>query len=148
MIRLCFEVSGRGYFVNMMQHLMSFNSSHQLNSTITNNDCLMMPIAVDWWLYTRTLFIPVVFMLIFQVRLLSLFYISFIIVESLFGFVMQRARIFIAAYFFRRRGKSRIINLYNRLMHARTLLRRSARAHIRLQLKKRTFIVEHTAYVL
>jgi hypothetical protein len=59
---------------------------------------------------------------------------------------MHRSRIFIVGYFFNRRSKARIISLYNRLMYSRRLLRRSARTHIRFQIKKNTFIADHTMY--
>lgn len=56
----------------------------------------------------------------------------------MFNFVIRRAALFfVVGYFFRKRSKARIVQLYNKLLFARVNEHRLARARIRCAVERR-----------
>ncbi|MFH4975207.1 hypothetical protein AB6A40_001916 [Gnathostoma spinigerum] len=117
------QINGTGFVAALIQDLLNFKYDHDLNYTISTENCIIKPQPIDWYSYFNHIFFPLGLMLVLQV---------------IFGFVIKRMTLFyIIGNIFRKRSKARIIQLYNKLLFGRVNERTMARARIRYQVQRR-----------
>ncbi|KAI6200304.1 DC-STAMP domain-containing protein [Aphelenchoides besseyi] len=118
-------VDGHGLVADLIRSVVSFNYTNQIHRNITNEECLLTPRRPDWNFTLLHIFGPLIGMLLLQV---------------LFGYVIRRLVLFyVLGWIFRKRSKTRIVQLYNRILLARENDRRVGRSRIRFLVEQRRF---------
>lgn len=96
------QVEGHGSVAELVRSLLAFNYSARLDDELSNRACLEPPRSPDWTQIAIHVGGPLAGMLVLQV---------------IFGFVVRRVTIFcVLGFVLRRRAKTRIVQLYNRVL--------------------------------
>uniref|UniRef100_A0A0N4Z6U0 DC_STAMP domain-containing protein n=1 Tax=Parastrongyloides trichosuri TaxID=131310 RepID=A0A0N4Z6U0_PARTI len=120
--KIALNITGEGIFVDWMRDILAFNYTRISNSTVSSNICNKPPVKPKYMLYFQSLAFPLLFMLFFQV---------------IFNYLIKRITVvYIMGYMFRKRQKTRIIYLYNKILYSRENIRKMARAKIRFEAQK------------
>uniref|UniRef100_A0A0K0E967 DC_STAMP domain-containing protein n=1 Tax=Strongyloides stercoralis TaxID=6248 RepID=A0A0K0E967_STRER len=116
------NITGEGVFVDWMREMLSFNYTRVSNTTVTSNFCNKIPVKPNYIDYFQSLGLPLFYMLFCQV---------------IFNYLIKRITVvYILGYMFRKRQKTRIIYLYNKILYSRENIRKMTRAKIRFEAKK------------
>ncbi|CEF64876.1 Dendritic cell-specific transmembrane protein-like domain-containing protein [Strongyloides ratti] len=120
--KISLNITGEGIFVDWMREMLSFNYTRISNNTITSNFCNKSPIKPKYMNYFQSLALPLLYMLFCQV---------------IFNYLIKRITVvYILGYMFRKRQKTRVIYLYNKILYSRENIRKMTRTKIRFEAKK------------
>ncbi|VDK49235.1 unnamed protein product [Anisakis simplex] len=123
------DIKGVGFVADLVRDMVNHDFDQNVNLTIPSEQCRLEPSPPDWLFSWIHIILPLLLMLILQV---------------IFGYFIKRLILFyVIGGIFRKRNKTRTIQLYNKLLFARVNGRRLARARIRYQVERH--LLQHEA---
>ena len=116
------EVEGEGPVSQMIKDLLNFNFTDSIEKNFEHGICVPEPSPPNFFLIFFWILVPLFFMFFIQI---------------IFNFIIKRIIFFfILGYVFRKRSKTRIIQLYNKLLFYRINEGRFARSRIRFMVEQ------------
>uniref|UniRef100_A0AC35TMI5 DC_STAMP domain-containing protein n=1 Tax=Rhabditophanes sp. KR3021 TaxID=114890 RepID=A0AC35TMI5_9BILA len=122
--KISLQIRGEGIFVDWLREILEFNFTRSSNTTINAKGCNKLPNPPNYSTYKTTLLMPLLYLFVFHILL---------------NYMIKRITVvFVMGYMFRKRHKTRIIYLYNKILYSRENSRRMARAKVRYEAKRQS----------
>ncbi|CAI2353965.1 unnamed protein product [Caenorhabditis sp. 36 PRJEB53466] len=117
------NISGDGVIADFLKTMTSTNETLEIDQTLSNEHCLMKPLAPNTNILIYWLALPLILSFLFQV---------------VFSFAIRRIVLnYFLPYMFPRRSRVRLIQFYNKCLTDREKHRKAARARIRFMVERK-----------